>query len=349
MAYRIKNIISSKPGLAKVTNPELHYKVFTFLKHEEFCEPEIWIPLLDPETQTSRQSFTYLGKFNLDGDLLDRIFISDNSEFYNFLDMDINKTQGFVITDKEKQSAAGTVFMAIGDSIGFPFGYNELLNNIVEFDYKPPPEFWILGFDMFDKYLYAVEENFGDFRTGPINVYDFNFQLIEEGFPFPRENIPENYTPVNIKVIHELVHVVFRNIDSKLKGGIVNVYNLDGTFVKTLINDPELLNPWAIVKTLSEFGEFSCSYLIGTDTIVNEAGEIIRGDGTISAYDKKGKFLGKLKDKKGEIIFIEGLKTLKFFKDKLYYASGNRGARDFDKQTAIFGYIEPYKKRCHKH
>lgn len=346
MAYRIKNIISSKPGLAKVTNPELHYKVFTFLKHEDFCEPEIWIPLLDPETQTSRQSFTYLGKFNLDGDLLDRIFINDNSEFSNFLDMDINKTQGFVITDKEKQSAAGTVFMAIGDSIGFLFGYNELLNNIVEFDYKPPSEDWILAFDFFDKYIYTVVDD-----SKSINVYDFNFQLIEEGFPFPRQNIPENYTPKNIKVIDKLVYIVFQNKvkGGIVKGGIVNVYNLDGTFVKTLINDPELLNPWAIVKTPSEFGEFSCSYLIGTDTIVNEAGEIIRGDGTISAYDKKGKFLGKLKDKKGEIIFIEGLKTLKFFKDKLYYASGNRGARDFDKQTAIFGYIEPYKKRCHKH
>lgn len=343
MAYRIKNIISSKPGLAKVTNPELHYKVFTFLKHEDFCEPEIWIPLLDPETQTSRQSFTYLGKFNLDGDLLDRIFISDNSEYYNFLDMDINKTQGFVITDKEKQSTAGTVFMTIGDSIGFLFGYNELLNNIVEFDYKPPSEEWILAFDFFDKYIYTVVD-----RKYIIHVYDFNFQLIEEGFPFPRQNIPENYTPINIKVIDELVYIVFQN-RVKVKGGVVNVYNLDGTFVKTLINDPELLNPWAIVKTPSEFGEFSCSYLIGSDTIVGEFGEIIRGDGTISAYDKKGKFLGKLKDKKGEIIFIEGLKTLKFFKDKLYYASGNRGARDFDKQTAIFGYIEPYKKRCHKH
>jgi len=348
MAYRIKNIISSKPGLAKVTNPELHYKVFTFLKHEEFCEPEIWIPLLDPESPSNRRT-SYLGKFNLDGDLIDKILISDNSEFSAFLDMDINKTQGFVITDKEKQSAAGTVFLTVGDEIGYPYGYNELLNNVVEFDYKPTPEFWILGFDMFDKYLYAVEENFGDVRTGPINVYNFNFQLIEEGFPFPRENIPENYTPVNIKVIHELVHVVFRNIDNKLKGGIVNVYNLDGTFVKTLINDPELLNPWAIVKTPSEFGEFSCSYLIGSDTIVSE-GEIIRGDGTISAYDKRGKFLGKLKDKKGNIIVINNLKTLKFYEEKLYYASGNIASRDVDEiQTAIFGYIEPYKKRCHKH
>ena len=345
MAYRIKNIISSKPGLAKVTNPELHYQVFTFLKHEEFCEPEIWIPLLDPEfdpTRSDRKS--YLGKFNLDGDLIDKFLISDNSEFTAFLDMDINKSQGFVITDKEKQSAAGTVFLTVGDEIGYPYGYNELLNNVVEFDYKPTPEFWILGFDIFDKYLYAVED-----RTGPIHVYDFNFQLIKDGFPFLRENIPENYTPVNIKVIDELVYVVFRNIDADLKGGIVNVYNLDGIFVKTLINDSNLLNPWAIVKTPSGFGEFSCSYLIGSYTYITSRGKKI-GDGTISAYDKKGIFLGKLKDKTGNVIVIDNLKSLKFYEDKLYYASGNRAARGVDEiQTAIFGFIEPYKKRCHKH
>ena len=348
MAYRIKNIISSKPGLAKVTNPELHYQVFTFLKHEEFCEPEIWIPLLDPEFDPSSSSrIIYLGKFNLDGDLLEKNLITAG-DTTAFLDMDINKTQGFVITDKEKQSTAGTVFLTVKDEIGYPYGYNELLNNVVEFDYKPPPEFWILGFDMFDKYLYAVE-NFGDVRTGPIHVYDFNFQLIEEGFPFPKENIPENYTPVNIKVIDELVYVVFRNIDSDLKGGIVNVYNLDGTFVKTLINDSNLLNPWAIVKTPSGFGKFSCSYLIGSYTYFTSRGKKI-GDGTISAYDKKGKFLGKLKDKRGNIIVINNLKTLKFYEEKLYYASGNIVSRDVDEiQTAIFGYIEPYKKRCHKH
>jgi hypothetical protein len=173
------------------------------------------------------------------------------------------------------------------------------------------------AFDIYDKYLYTTNEN-----SRNINTFDFNYNKVE-GFLFSPINIPENYISTNVKVINKLVYVVY---SSFAIGGIVNVYNLDGTYIKTLINDPTLRNPFGIVQT-SKFGKYSCMYLVGS-----------RNDSTISVYNREGELKGKLKDVNGNNIVIQGLKSLKFYDNKLYYASSNE-----NESVSTIGYIKPIK------
>ena len=326
MAYKVKNLIASKPGLAKVTDPELHYQVFTFLKNEDTKEILLWTPVLRRE---GNNKTIYLASYTLDGQIIDKVLVPDTSiEFTALQDMDINTSQGFVITNGQEK-AAGTIFLAAADEGSYLYGYNELLSKIVSKDYEPNEEDnWITGFDIFDKYIYTVSDD----EFARVTVYDYNFKQITDRFPFPRQ-LPDNYLQVNIKVIYNLVYVV----SVSNNGGVVYVYNLDGTFVRTLINDPELQNAWSIVKAPKDFGYFKCSYLMASK-------------GTINAYDKNGQFLGKLKDAQGNVIVIENLYYLKFLDEKLYFAAGNIAARDEDTNTALIGYICPDKKaKCKKY
>lgn len=333
MGYKVKNLIASKPGLAKVTDTELNYQVFTFLNNKETCETLIWVPLLNKEL-VDQEKTSSLASYTLDGKQVDKIFMSKFAEFTSLHDMSVNTSQGFVI-NTEDEKAAGSLFVAGSDEGSFLYGYNELMSKVAFQNYNPPEvEDWVTGFDIFGKYMYTVNEGRDDIR-----VYDFNFKRITEGFPFIR-NIPNNYYSVNIKVIEDLVYIVSRPYNDNTTGGIVGVYNLDGTFVRNLINDSKIVHPWAIVKSPENFGAFGCSYLVGS-------GDAFDGDGTISAYDHKGNFLGKLQDEKGDNIVIENLKSLKFLDDKLYFSAGNIAARDEDTKTAVIGYIRPYRKhRC---
>src|SRR4029079_12475063 len=93
--------------------------------------------------------------------------------------------------------------------------------------------------------------------------------------------------------------------------GIVDIYNLDGSFVKRFASNGPLNVPTAIVQASANFGAFSNDILIGN-----------YGDGVINAFDPNtGQFLGTLKDGNGNPIVNPQLHSL-------FFADGTVGSAD---------------------
>jgi hypothetical protein len=112
--------------------------------------------------------------------------------------------------------------------------------------------------------------------------------------------------------------------------GIVDVYGLDGTFVRRFAAGGPLNVPWGIVKSSSNFGLFSNDILIGNS-----------GDGIINAFDPaNGQFLGSLKDGNGNVIVNLNLHGMVFGAespgdtDTLYLTAGLAAGVD-----GVFGAI----------
>ena len=71
--------------------------------------------------------------------------------------------------------------------------------------------------------------------------------------------------------------------------GIVDIFDLEGNFVKRFASNGMLNSPWGVTQASASFGQFSNDILIGNF-----------GDGTINAFDPtSGTFLGQLKDQAG--------------------------------------------------
>src|SRR5262249_19733224 len=84
--------------------------------------------------------------------------------------------------------------------------------------------------------------------------------------------------------------------------GIVDIYNLDGSFVRRFATNGQLNVPSGIVQAGANFGAFSNDLLIGNS-----------GDGLINAFDpSSGQFLGTLKDGNGNPIANLNLHSMVF-------------------------------------
>jgi hypothetical protein len=112
--------------------------------------------------------------------------------------------------------------------------------------------------------------------------------------------------------------------------GIINIFDMDGNFVRRFATGGALNAPWGIAQASANFGPFSNDILIGNI-----------GDGIINAFDSTtGRFVGKLTDGDGNDIAEVGLHALAFRSDgfgdsnTLYFTS------EFsNEQDGIFGAI----------
>jgi uncharacterized protein (TIGR03118 family) len=165
--------------------------------------------------------------------------------------------------------------------------------------------------------LYAA--NFG---LGKIDVFDssFNPTTVSGGFTDP--TLPAGYSPFNIQNIGGQLYVTF----AKTSGGkdeadgaglgYVDVFDMNGTFVKRLASQGALNAPWGLAMAPSKFGALSGDLLVGNF-----------GDGTINGYDPvTGAWVGAIDDTSGKALSIDGLWGLSF---------GN-GAQNQDKNTLYF-------------
>src|SRR4029077_3552570 len=83
--------------------------------------------------------------------------------------------------------------------------------------------------------------------------------------------------------------------------GQVDIFDMNGNFVKTFAAGGMLNAPWGVVDTPATFGAFPNSILVGNF-----------GDGTINAYDTTGKFLGQLTDSSNKVLVNPGLWDMVF-------------------------------------
>ena len=161
-------------------------------------------------------------------------------------------------------------------------------------------------------FLYAA-----DSANGKVDMFDANFGFVKS---FTDPNVPAGFTPFGIADIHGMVFVSFANPDGSL-GGVVDIFQEDGTFVKTFASGFPLNQPWGFAVAPSNFGPLSNTVLISNNT----------NTGTINAFDMTtGKFIATMRDKNGKQIHIDQLWGIEFGggtanngrKNELFFTAG---------------------------
>jgi uncharacterized protein (TIGR03118 family) len=163
-----------------------------------------------------------------------------------------------------------------------------------------------------ENFLYAA-----DFHNRKIDVFNDEFTFVKS---FNDPNIPAAFSPYNVQNIDNQLYVTYAlqlppvNVFSfpGPSTGFVVVFHTSGKVSKRLISYGVLNAPWGLALAPDNFGEFSGALLVGNF-----------GDGHINAFNaSSGKFLGQLKDLNGNPIVLNGLWSLKFYKNILYFSSG---------------------------
>lgn len=235
-----------------------------------------------------------------------------------------NSTSGFVITQNGK---SGPALFLFDSEDGVITGWNSSVNPTVAVVavnnsssgavYKAME----LANNGTGNFLYVC-----NFFSAKVEVYDQNFNPATLSGNFTDPHLPAGWAPHNIRNINGQLYVAYAKqnatkTDAVLgKGlGIVNVFDLNGNFVKRFAMKGTLNAPWGLALATANFGTFSNDILVGN-----------LGDGAINAFDPStGAFLGQLNTSTGGVLKIPGLWGLMFgnggqggLKDTLYFTSG---------------------------
>jgi uncharacterized protein (TIGR03118 family) len=168
-------------------------------------------------------------------------------------------------------------------------------------------------------FLYAT-----DFATGNIDVFNSKFQPTSLAGSFTDPNLPSGFTPYGIQSLAGNLYVTYVSRYFS-PGGVVDVFDTNGHFLRRLVTGGNLNLPWGMAIAPADFGQFGNALLVG-----NVA------DGHINAYNlHTGAFRGQLDGTNGNPISIPGLWSLKFGND------GLAGSSDTLFFTAgIYGYAD---------
>lgn len=148
-----------------------------------------------------------------------------------------------------------------------------------------------------------------NFHEGFIDTYTDFFEPLGIPGAFTDPNLPAGYAPFNIQVVGSQVFVTYalqnaaKNAPVTGAGnGIVDIYGLDGHFIKRFASNGRLNAPWGIARATRNFGRFSNDILIANF-----------GDGTINAFNPTtGAFAGQVTNRAGKPIVNPGLRGLTF-------------------------------------
>ena len=183
-------------------------------------------------------------------------------------------------------------------------------------------------------YLYAT-----DFHNGKVDAFDSAYAPASLPGNFADATIPPGFAPFGIQNINGQLYVTYARQDADKHDdvaghghGFVDVFDLNGNFVKRLISGGDLNSPWGLEIAPANFGLKSGSLLVGNF-----------GDGTIGAYDTAtGAFLGLLRDthynplRFGDLWDLTlGNGALAANPDTLYFTAGLK-----DEAHGLFGSIE---------
>jgi uncharacterized protein (TIGR03118 family) len=178
--------------------------------------------------------------------------------------------------------------------------------------------------------LYAADHNS---PSGSIDVFNSKFQMTGS-FNDPNfSKLPSGFNAFNVQNLNvngtQTLFVTYAN--QATTGGIVDEFTTNGTFIKTLINDPtgaHLAAPWGMAIAPANFGQFGGDLLVGNDN-PNSAG--LTG---INAYNlTTGAFDGTLTLANGQPFSEAKLWSLSFgsgqggggSSDVLYFTAGLDG------------------------
>src|SRR5258706_12629317 len=185
-----------------------------------------------------------------------------------------------------------------------------------------------------------------DFHNARVDVFNRKFRpvALKRG-AFTDTNLPAGYAPFNITNIGGQLYVTYALQDAAAhddaagpRHGFIDIYQTDGTLVKRLASRGSLDSPWGTVQAPHNFGKFSDDILVGNF-----------GDGKISAFNHKGKFMGFLPGADGNPLAIDGLWGLGFGNgatagptNTLFFAAGPQG-----ESHGLFGALTAGKSHHH--
>jgi uncharacterized protein (TIGR03118 family) len=140
-----------------------------------------------------------------------------------------------------------------------------------------------------------------NFNSGKVDVYDSNFNLTSLAGSFTDPNLPAGFAPHGIHVVNNQVYIAYamqnaakHNAMSGAGLGQVDIFDSNGNFVSTFVTASATNNlnaPWGVVQAPAIFGTFGGDILVGNF-----------GDGTMSAFDTTGKFVGQVTDSAGNVL-----------------------------------------------
>jgi uncharacterized protein (TIGR03118 family) len=181
--------------------------------------------------------------------------------------------------------------------------------------------------------LYAT-----NFHSGQVDIFDRQFNPVTIPGSFVDPNPPpvpagaSGWGPFNIANIDGFIYVTFAAQDADKHddvagpgNGFVDIFNTEGGFIKRLITAGQLNSPWGLARVPDHFGNFDHQVLL--------VGNF--GDGRINAYDiRDGAFRGTLRHRPAQPLAFNGLWSLVFLGDHLYFTAGI-----VDEAHGLFGFI----------
>jgi len=159
-----------------------------------------------------------------------------------------------------------------------------------------------IGSNKDGNFLFAADNS----SNRKIDVFGGDFKLVHlSATAFSDPHIPREFTPYAIHNINGQLWVTYTALN-KAQGGFVDVFDTEGNLVKHFAANGPLHSPWGVVLAPPDFGPFSNAILISNNA----------RDGRINAFDPEtGKFLGTLRDAKGQVIVIDQVWGLSFGAD----------------------------------
>jgi uncharacterized protein (TIGR03118 family) len=139
--------------------------------------------------------------------------------------------------------------------------------------------------------------------NGEIEVYNGKWEELDldDAFVDPRA-ARHALTPYNVAVLDQRVYVAYVSESDEDFSGAISVFTRQGDFVKRLVTNNRLDDPWGMVIAPPHWGRFGGDLLVG-----NEDG------GRINAFKaSNGHFDGVLRDETGMPIENDGLWGLQF-------------------------------------
>ena len=185
-------------------------------------------------------------------------------------------------------------------------------------------------------FLYAA-----DFHNARVDMFDGNFNVVSTASTFVDPTIPDGYAPFGIQTIGDTVFVTYAKQDAaagdEVTGrgrGFVDAFDTDGTFVARVASRQSLNAPWGLAMAPANFGRFSGDLLVGNF-----------GDGRIHGFHQMadGSYhpVGKLLNRHGTVVFVDGLWAIAFGNDdaagssnELFFTAGPD-----DEAHGLFGKI----------
>jgi uncharacterized protein (TIGR03118 family) len=177
-----------------------------------------------------------------------------------------------------------------------------------------------------------------DFHNARIDVWDGNFQPIATAV-FTDPAVNRGLAPFNIVSIGRNLYVTYAvqdaNAEDDVRGagnGRIDLFDIDGGFVTTLLDGGALNAPWGIARASSSFGVSDGQLIVGNF-----------GDGTLLVMDPTSGANSQVLTSTGDALVIDGLWGLAFgdgqnvgASSALYFTAGPQ-----DESHGVYGVIVP--------